>query len=127
MFSIFFAHELFRRVDALAEGYDVARRWTASRLGGIYVGALIFNRVLDRVSDRVVDAVLIFGTTVLSLGLIGLAAWVLAQVQATLNEVADRAQVAADRNERLTVWNWLILVVFGTLVFFAMIGPFIPE
>lgn len=127
LFSIFFAHELFRRIDAAAEDYEVAKAWTVSKIGGVYVGALVLNRVVDRVTRDVMEPVALSLIAVGGLALVGVAAWSLSQAQATLNQMAERARTTMDRNEGLTIWNWLIVAFFGALILLGAFGNFLLD
>lgn len=126
LFSLFFAHDLFRRIAVENANEDLHHDWDASNLGRIYVVSIIASRVLDRVTRNTVDLAFSVIVTLLTIGLLGGLAWPLFKVQGTINEIAAHTHPTIDRNENFTVWNGLVIVLGSILMFFAIVGPFIP-
>jgi hypothetical protein len=127
IFSIFFANELFRRVESAAHGAGVERSWTGSGMGGLFIVSAVAGRILDRISGKLttgtVSSVLAVVSTLLLFGL----AYPLVQVQGTVNEVLDRTNASRERNETFTGWNWLLMILGGGLLVMGVIGSFLPD
>ena len=127
LFSIFFAKDLFWRVEVAAQEAQVRHGWAANSMAAMFVVCVLANRIVDRVSGKIdvgtTSAILTLASTALLCGL----AYPLVRVQGTLNEVMDRNNPSRDRNETFTPWNWLLMLVGGGLLFMAVVGSFLPD
>jgi MFS family permease len=126
IFSIFYAKDLFQRVEGAAARANIGQDWTASGMAGLFIVSAVLGRIMDRVSGKLttgaLSAVLALGSSVLLLGL----AYPLVRVQGTVNQVLDKANPNGERNESFTLWNWLLMLVGGGLLVLGVIGSFMP-
>lgn len=122
LLAVFYAHELFRRVERAAKAVEIRPSWTSSAMGALFVASAITGRVLDRISGasaaRAVG-ILSFVT------LVGLA-YPVYRVQRTVNELLAREFADFERNERFTVWNWLAAAVGALALVLAIVGMLLP-
>jgi hypothetical protein len=129
IFSIFFTHSLFKRINELASQLEKKHRFNANLLATIYVVSIVLSHLIDRLYMAADDASagtgFIFhealsGNTVIiiSVGIFLLSAIPLVQVQATANRIND--DMLGYLNHRYSIWNY-ILIATGTL-FWAMLG-----
>ncbi len=109
LFSIFFAHKLFRLIAARAQALAMPMAWNPESQATTYVVlALVAN-----LGGRVVPAM-----GLLWLGCI----FPLLTVQRTVNEILHHDCPGLDMNERFTPANIVWLVIAGLLWFFAITG-----
>jgi hypothetical protein len=121
-FSIFFAHELFRRVEGAASQADIQPSWTSGTMGILFVTSAVVGRLCERLSGSFVT-----GPTSTSLSLFGLfsvlgLAYPIVQVQGTVNRLLELERSDYDKNERVTVWNWLIIATGAVVLALAIFG-----
>lgn len=122
IFSVFYANDLFRRIEGAAARADVGHSWTGSGMAGVYIASAVMSRFLDRVSDKLTTGTVSSVLALASIGLVFGLAYPLVQVQGTLNEVLARTNPGHDRNENFTVWNWLLMVLGGGLLGMGLFG-----
>jgi len=129
IFSIFFTHSLFKRINKQASKLEKKHRFNANLLATIYVVTIVLSHLTDRISMAVDDASAgtgfalhdaLSGNTVIiiSVGIFLLSAIPLVQVQATANRIND--DMLGYLNHRYSVWNYM-LIATGTF-FWAMLG-----
>jgi len=126
LFSIFFAHSLFREVDAVLEERKIAAQWSPGSLATVYVITAIGNNLCDRLSKMNVGSPVTDGLAVI---LIPVVAYVLYRAQCMINlAMGDPKGVS---NSRFTVWNILWILSGGIIWLAAGVGVvvmiFYPE
>ena len=129
IFSIFFTHSLFKRINQQASKLEKKHRFNANLMATIYVVTIVLSHLIDRLSivgdggtadsGSVLREVLSGNTLIIiSVGIFLLSAFPLVQVQATANRIND--DLLGYLNHRYSVWNYL-LIVTGAL-FWTMLG-----
>jgi hypothetical protein len=126
IFSIWYANDLFRRVEGAAERGGVGHGWTAGGMAGIFIASAVTNRILDRVSNKLTTGAFSSALALASIALLFGLAYPLVRVQGTVNEVLDQTTPDRERNETFTAWNWLLMLVGGALIVMAVIGSLLP-
>lgn len=110
IFSIFFTHSLFNRINKSAQKLEDKHRFNANLLATLFVGAVIVSNVLDRVSvntsvlDMLSDNAVIISSLIIFL----LSAYPLVVVQATVNRINN--DILGYLNHRYSLWNYLLIV-----------------
>lgn len=122
LFSIFFAGDLFRRIERAARGVGVARGWRAGDMSALFIVSVLMNRILDRVSSKVTIGPASAVLSLVDTALLVVVAYPLVRAQGTLNEVLARTHPGGERNETFTVWNWLVMFIGGALLVMGLIG-----
>jgi len=119
IFSIFFTHALFRRIDERAKDLDKKQRFNANLLATIFVAAVIVGNLLDRSSMHSGALVGMTSNTVIisSLIIFLLSAYPLAKVQATANRINN--DILGYLNHKYSLWNYL-LIALGTIAWLMM-------
>jgi hypothetical protein len=111
IFTIFFTHSLFRRVNETIEAQDLEYSWDPGTLATWYVLAQIANRIMDRLPDST-DKVVVPIELIIMLPVVG---YILCCAQRAINVACGDPTGAS--NKRLTWANYLWLVIgFLTLV-----------
>jgi hypothetical protein len=127
IFSIFYANDLFRRVEGAAAGAGVGHGWKSSAMAGVFIASAVMSRMFDRISSKLtsgtVSSVLALASTLLLFGL----AYPLVRVQGTVNTVLGQTNPNSERNDTFTVWNWLLIVLGGGLLVLGVVGSFLPD
>jgi len=96
IFQVFFTFNLFRRVENSAKSNNVSIPYSTTTLAALYVALCIFTNLSDQISYTV--------------GFIGYlaipaSAWILMQVQTTVNSISDDREGLS--NHRFTLANYL--------------------
>jgi len=122
LFSVFFAHTLFRRIAAAAFDRDIRFTWTASSMGSLYVLVAIMSQSLSRITDgmELGPAAGLFALA--EIVAICALAVPLVQVQATVNKIQEQTQARFDRNDHYTGWNWLAIILGGGILVLFLFG-----
>ena len=126
IFSVFFANDLFRRVEVAANQVDVEHGWNASAMTSVFIVSAVLNRILDRASAKLTGPT----SNVLAMtSLLFIAGFVypLFRVQGTVNEVLARTNPGFERNESFTVWNWILIGLGGLFLVLVAIGLAMPD
>ncbi|HET7542085.1 MAG TPA: hypothetical protein VFK05_19595 [Polyangiaceae bacterium] len=118
-FAVLYAHELFRRVERAAKAADVQQSWTYGGMGVLFVVSAIVSRVLSRVSDS-------GPVTLLTLTMVFGLAYPVYRVQGTINDLLAREFGDFERNERFSVWNWLVGGLGALVIVAAVVGSVLP-
>ncbi len=120
IFSIFFAHALFRRIDdAVDPGLDV--EWRPQTLATLYVIFAIIGNLSDRLPQIGLDFEWVL---VASLAALLMIAYVLYRAQAVANLACGDAHGRS--NARITLTN-VIWILLGLLFWLAVIAGFALE
>lgn len=118
IFSVLFANELFRRVERAAKAIGIQPSWRARTMATLFVVSAILGRVFDQISATSTG----IGIAIVNLlTLFGLA-YPLYRVQATVNALLEREFGNFERNERFTVWNWIMMACGAVAFVFLVAG-----
>lgn len=117
IFSIFFTHALFRRIDQQAARLDKKHRFSANTLATLFVAAIIASNVLDQltqitqltVSANMFGAVSLNSIIITSLTLFFLSIYPLVKVQATVNRINN--DMLGYLNHKYSFWNYLLIAI----------------
>ena len=109
IFSVFYTHGLFKRINVAAKAKEISVGWSHVSLASAFVILQILGQVLDQISE--------VAGLMMMVVFLPISAHILVQVQATVNAIQDDSIVEA--NNRFTIANyiWCVLgVVFWLLV-----------
>ena len=111
VFSIFFTHSLFKRIDQQAVHLPQQHKFNANVLATFFVAAIIVSNVIDRLSINTDIAQNITNTTliIISLVLFLFSAYPLAKVQATVNRINN--DMLGYLNHKYSVWNYVLIIL----------------
>ncbi len=111
VFSIFFTHSLFKRIDQQAVHLPQQHKFNANGLATFFVAAIIVSNVIDRLSINTDIAQNITNTTLIitSLVLFLFSAYPLAKVQATVNRINN--DMLGYLNHKYSVWNYVLIIL----------------
>jgi DNA-binding NtrC family response regulator len=116
IFSVFYANDLFRRIEAAAENAGAERDWTAGSMAGLFIASAVLNRIFARVSSKLttgtVSSLLALASIVMICGF----AYPLVRVQRTVNELLIRANPHYERNEGAPLSELSAPLGFGGLI-----------
>ena len=129
IFSIFFTHSLFKRINQQALKLEKKHRFNANLMATLYVVTIVLSHLIDRLSMAGDDATAGMGIVlhdalsantliIISVSTFLLSAFPLLQVQATANRIND--DILGYLNHKYSVWNY-ILIATGTF-FWIMLG-----
>jgi len=128
IFSIFFTHSLFKRINEQASKVENKHRFNANFMATLYVVTIVLSHLIDRLTitgDDGTAGIIGFhgvfsGNTliIISVGIFLISAFPLVQVQATANRIND--DMLGYLNHKYSLWNY-VLIVTGTLLW-AMLG-----
>lgn len=127
LFSVFFTHDLFRRVQMAAREKGLQHAWSAGSEATTFVVLVILDRLIDRVGGKLAT-----GTTAVALSLIGIVftavvARPVVRVQGTINTILEQTQPNFIRNERFTAVNWLVISLGVMVLALAAFGTLMPD
>ena len=114
IFSIFFTHSLFNRINKRAQQVEQKHTFNANVLATLFVAAIIASSILDR-STLNTSLLINFSNNSLiitSLILFFVSAYPLAKVQATVNRINN--DMLGYLNHKYSIWNY-VLIVLGVL------------
>lgn len=110
IFSIFFTHSLFRRINKSAEGLEDKHKFNANLMATLFVAAIIIGNFIDKVPmdsgllEMLPDNTMIIVSLVIFL----LSAYPLVTVQATANRINN--DMLGYLNYKYSLWNYLLIV-----------------
>jgi len=115
IFSIFFTHALFRRINAQATGLEKKYQFNANVLATFFVATIVVSHILDRLSTHSATFEGMISSTVIitSLVLLCLSVYPMVKVQATANRI--NGDMLGYLNHKYSAWNYA-LIVFGVLL-----------
>jgi len=122
IFSIFFTHSLFKRIDRSAEHLEKKHRFNANLMATLFVAAVVIGNLLDRVSvntgilETLSDNTVIISSLVIFL----LSTYPLTAVQATVNRINN--DILGYLNHKYTVWNYLLIAAGSILWLMLLLG-----
>ena len=111
IFSIFFTHSLFKRIDQQAVHLPQQHKFNANVLATFFVAAIVVSNVIDRLSintdinQSITNTTLIITSVVIFL----FSAYPLAKVQATVNRINN--DMLGYLNHKYSVWNYVLIVL----------------
>ena len=120
IFSIFFTHSLFNRINNSAEKLEQKHRFNANLLATFFVAAVIVGNLIDPVSMHTGLLEILTSNTVIitSLLLFIVSVYPLAAVQATVNRINN--DMLGYLNHKYSMWNYL-LIVLGVFTWLMLI------
>ncbi|PCJ87194.1 MAG: hypothetical protein COA54_06745 [Thiotrichaceae bacterium] len=112
IFSIFFTHALFRRINAQATGLEKKHQFNANALATFFVASIVASHILDRLSTHSTAFEGMMSSTVIitSLALFCLSVYPMLKVQATVNRI--NGDMLGYLNHKYSLWN-IALIVLG--------------
>lgn len=115
IFSIFFTHSLFKRIDQSAVHLAPQHRFNATMLATFFVIAIIVSNILDRLSinTQTLDAISNNTVTIISIVIFFLSTYPLVKVQSTVNRINN--DMLGYLNHKYSLWNYALIAV-GTLL-----------
>jgi hypothetical protein len=111
IFSIFFTHSLFKRIDQQAVHLPQQHKFNANVLATFFVAAIVVSNVVDRLSINTDIAQSITNTTLMitSIVLFLFSAYPLAKVQATVNRINN--DMLGYLNHKYSAWNYVLIIL----------------
>ena len=111
IFSIFFTHSLFKRIDQQAAHLPQQHKFNANGLATFFVAAIVVSNVIDRLSINTDIAQSITNTSLIitSLVLFLFSAYPLAKVQATVNRINN--DMLGYLNHKYSAWNYVLIIL----------------
>lgn len=122
IFSIFFIHALFRRVQQRLEAGGHRFAWNPESHATLLVVLLVVSNVMDRVSARIATVGVL---DVLSLALLVPLALAFLKAQAAINLACGDAEGTGNR--RLTGLNYLWMAIGAVIWVLVLIGLFFQD
>jgi len=115
IFSIFFTHSLFKRIDEQASHLERQHKFNASSLATFFVFAIVLSNVLDRLAmnTALLDSISDSTIVILSLVLFLSSTYPLIKVQATVNRINN--DMLGYLNYKYSVVNYALMAV-GTVL-----------
>jgi len=120
IFSVFFTHSLFNRINTRAQQVEKNHTFHANALATLFVALVVASNLIDPVSYNTSLLVNLSDVSLIitSLILFFLSAYPMVKVQATVNRINN--DMLGYLNHKYTIWNYLLIVV-GAL-FWLMTG-----
>jgi len=111
IFSIFFTHSLFKRIDQQAVHLPQQHKFNANVLATFFVAAIVVSHVIDRLSINTDINQSITNTTLIitSLVIFLFSAYPLAKVQATVNRINN--DMLGYLNHKYSAWNYVLIIL----------------
>lgn len=111
IFSIFFTHSLFKRIDQQAVHLPQQHKFNANVLATFFVAAIVASHIIDRLSINTDMAQSITNTTLIitSVVIFLFSAYPLAKVQATVNRINN--DMLGYLNHKYSAWNYVLIVL----------------
>ena len=115
IFSIFFTHALFRRINQSASHLDKQHRFNANALATFFVAAIVISNILENLSGNSSVLLNISGNSIIIFSLILFLAstYPILKVQATVNRINN--DMLGYLNHKYSLWNY-VLITLGTLL-----------
>ncbi len=122
IFSIFFTHSLFKRIDQQAIPLEKKHRFNTNWLATLFVVALVGSNILDSFStshplfDNMSKSTIVISSLVIFL----LSTYPLVKVQATVNRIND--DLLGYLNNEYSLWNYILIVAGSCFWIIAALG-----
>jgi len=122
IFSIFFTHSLFKRIDRSAEHLEKKHKFNANVMATLFVAAVVISNLLDRVSvnTSILETLSDNSVIIISLVIFLLSTYPLVVVQATINRINN--DILGYLNHKYTIWNYLLIVTGSILWLMVLLG-----
>lgn len=125
IFSIFFTHSLFNRINLQAGHLEKKHKFNANVLATFFVAAIIISNILDRLSvtSGAMETTTTTVTGIISVALFLLSAYPLVKVQATVNRINN--DLLGYLNYKYSLWNYILIVpgsVFWLLIAITLLA-----
>lgn len=127
IFSIFFTHSLFKRIDQQAVNLARQHKFKANTLATLFVAAIVISNILDRVSIKtdILPGMTSNTVIIISLVLFLFSTYPLVKVQATVNRINN--DMLGYLNHKYSLWNYVIIVPGGIFWFLLATGLLIES
>ncbi len=119
IFSIFFTHSLFNRINKRAQQLEQKHTFNANALATLFIATIIVSNILDRVSFNtgIMDDVSNNSLIITSLVLFLVSAYPLVKVQATINRINN--DLLGYLNHKYSLWNY-VLIALGAIAWIML-------
>jgi hypothetical protein len=126
IFSIFFTHSLFNRINKSAEHLEEKHKFNANLLATLFVAAIIIGNILDRVtmSTGILEGLSSNTVIISSLIIFMISVYPMAVVQATVNRINN--DMLGYLNHKYSVWNYL-LIALGVIAWLMLAMGLLAE
>ena len=115
IFSIFFTHSLFKRIDQSASHLEKQHKFNASALATFFVAAIVVSNILDSLASN--SGALLNASSnsiiIISLALFLASTYPMVKVQATVNRINN--DMLGYLNHKYSLWNY-VLITLGVLI-----------
>ena len=120
IFSIFFAHSLFNRIDQSASHLEKQHRFNANVLATFFIVTIVASNILENLSgsSHVLFDMSANSIIIISLVLFLLSTYPMVKVQSTVNRINN--DMLGYLNHRYSLWNY-VLIALGAFAW-ATIG-----
>lgn len=115
IFSIFFTHALFKRIDQSASHLDKQHKFNANTLATFFVAAIVVSNILENLATNSSTLLNMSSNSVIiiSLLLFLVSAYPMIKVQATVNRINN--DMLGYLNHKYSLWNY-ILIALGLFI-----------
>jgi hypothetical protein len=121
IFSIFFTHSLFKRINQSAVHLEKQHKFNANALATLFVAAIIMSNLLDRFTMNSSMQIGMSNTIIISsLVLFLLSVYPLVKVQATVNRINN--DMLGYLNHKYSLWNYLLITLGIILWLLVVLG-----
>jgi hypothetical protein len=121
IFSIFFTHSLFKRINQSALHLEKQHKFNANALATLFVAAIIMSNLLDRFTMNSSMQIGMSNTIIISsLLLFLLSVYPLVKVQATVNRINN--DMLGYLNHKYSLWNYLLITLGIILWLLVVLG-----
>lgn len=122
IFSIFFTHSLFHRIDRSAEHLEKKHRFNANMLATFFVAAVLVGNLLDRVpvGTNMMEVLSSNTLIIVSLAIFLISVYPLVTVQATINRINN--DMLGYLNHKYSLWNYLLITLGSALWILVVLG-----
>jgi hypothetical protein len=122
IFSIFFTHSLFNRINRSADNLEKKHKFNANLLATFFVVAVIVGNLLDRIAYNTGMLEILSSNTVIIISLIifMFSVYPLAAVQSTVNRINN--DMLGYLNHRYSLWNYLLIALGVTFWVMLALG-----
>ena len=125
IFSIFFTHALFKRINKSASPLDKQHQFNANALATFFVASIVISNILENLSssDVLLDAP-DFSLVITSLILFLISTYPMLKVQATVNRINN--DMLGYLNHKYSLWNY-ILIILGAFTWVMVVLGLLTE
>ena len=119
IFSIFFTHSLFKRIDQQAIGLDKKHRFNANWYATLFVAAIVVSNLLDNLTmgSGMFTVPSENSLIIISLVLFFVSIFPLVKVQATVNRINN--DMLGYLNHKYSLWNY-VLIILGIIAWLLL-------